>query len=68
MIFRQFRFFRKFESPYTNYFRRQTSLIYGKENPWRSGLEMDMYNTCAKFRDLSLKNGIDISTLVRKSV
>ena len=33
-------------------------------SPRRSGLGMDMWNMCANFQGLSLKNGVDIWTLI----
>ena len=35
-----------------------------KKKKWRSGLGMGMENTCAKCQDLSLKNGVNISTFM----
>ena len=41
--------------------------LFGKKKKRRSDLGMGMYNTCAKFQGLSLKNGVDIWTFVRKN-
>ena len=59
LIFRQSRYLGKCRPPSI-----KKNSARKKKKKWRSGLGMGMENTCAKCQDLSLKNGVNISTFM----